>query len=93
MGTWSTRAYDHRRFSRIAPAHYLQGPGAIEALGEFAASLGSSCLVICDAMVRQLYWPAVARCLAAAGVNARVGVVVGEVVTRYIVTRTYRVAM
>ena len=62
-----------------APAHYLQGPGAIDALGGLAAGLGPSCAVVCDEMVHRLYWPAVSERLAAAGVDARAAIVTAEV--------------
>jgi glycerol dehydrogenase len=49
------------------PLHYVQGPGALDTLGDLLATYGPAPLVVCDTYVRSLLGGRVARVLADAG--------------------------
>lgn len=55
-----------------SPGAYLQGPGALGALGEVAAGLADRAVAVVDARVRELLGERIDAALAAAGVPCRV---------------------
>lgn len=62
-----------------APGRYLQGPGALDALGALAASYGPAPLVIGDAQVLSLLGSRLVMNLAKAGLTPAFGTLKGEI--------------
>jgi glycerol dehydrogenase len=60
------------------PAKYIQGPGTIHQIGDVAAKLGTSALVMADAVVRDLAWPQISESLAGASVDHHFELFSGE---------------
>lgn len=61
-----------------APRRYLQGPGALDLLGELLTPFGTVPVVVADAAVMQLFGERLRRLLAAAGLRPRLRVLDGE---------------
>lgn len=60
------------------PAKYIQGPGAIDQIGEIATRLGTSALVMADSIVRDLTWKNVQKSLDAADIKHHFELFSGE---------------
>lgn len=60
------------------PAKYFQGPGALGGVGETAARLGTSALVMADNVVADLAWPRIRESLDGAGMVSRFETFSGE---------------
>lgn len=52
-----------------APQRYLQGPGAIDAMGDYLARLGGRCVLVADAVVLGLFGQRISAACEAAGVH------------------------
>lgn len=63
----------------VAPTRYLQGPGALDALGEAAAPYGPVALVITDPVVHSMLGRRVEATLAMAGMVPVFGMLAGEI--------------
>ena len=63
-----------------APQRYLQGPGALDAMGEYLARLGARAALVADAMVLELFGARVAAACAQAGVHCEPVRFSGEIV-------------
>lgn len=62
-----------------APARYIQGPSALDRLGEAAASFGSSPLVVADAFILESIGPRIRAVLDTAGLTPSVRAFSGEI--------------
>lgn len=63
-----------------APGRYLQGPGAVEAMGEYLARLGSSAALVADHIVLERFGARILSACAAAGVRCEPCEFSGEIV-------------
>lgn len=65
-------------------SRYLQGPGVIDAFGEYVTHLGDRAAVLVDAFMHETLGPRVASALADVGIESRIDAVEGEVTLAHI---------